>query len=238
MSVCVLGASGFIGRNLVREYGDRCVGVSRSELDLLDDAAVNAYFETHTFDTVILSAAVGGSRLRAEDWTVYRDNVRMFVNVCRHAHLFKRFVWFSSGAALQGTLSPYGQSKWTCERLASLIPNCQTFRIYNVFAPDELPTRFVSTCLRAAREGETVTIAQDRLFDFFHTRDLFLLVEALADAGQCTVDCTYQDCYTLSQVAHNLGAAYTIESDEMGSPYTGVRPSLHAFLQMTGALTF
>ena len=62
--VCVLGASGFVGRVLCRraeELGCRLLlRPARSELDLLDGAAVRAYLEAHRPDLVVLLAVVSG----------------------------------------------------------------------------------------------------------------------------------------------------------------------------------
>ena len=44
MKVIVLGAGGFIGSNLVKAFPD-WVGVTRQDLDLTDQRAVDAYFE-------------------------------------------------------------------------------------------------------------------------------------------------------------------------------------------------
>ena len=43
--VCVLGASGFIGKNLMRRRWFNWVGLSRSDIDLTDQVAVSNYFK-------------------------------------------------------------------------------------------------------------------------------------------------------------------------------------------------
>jgi nucleoside-diphosphate-sugar epimerase len=125
MAVCILGANGFLGRNLQQHFGARAHGVTRQELDLEDADAVALFFSNMTFDTVVHCVALGGSRLKPDDPEFYKRNVSTFVNVSAHAHRWRRFVWFSSGAALCAPLTPYGASKITCEALALRIPNCQ-----------------------------------------------------------------------------------------------------------------
>ena len=55
MKVCVLGAGGFIGKNLIRNTD--WVGVTRHDLDLLNQDEVEEYFKAHHYDVVIHCAA-------------------------------------------------------------------------------------------------------------------------------------------------------------------------------------
>ena len=79
--VCVLGANGFIGKNLMRNTD--WVGVTRKDLDLTNQLEVQEYFKTHKYDVVIHCAVVGGSRLRVDDGDVIYKNLLMFENVVR-----------------------------------------------------------------------------------------------------------------------------------------------------------
>ena len=79
--VCVLGAGGFVGKNLLR--GTDWVGVTRRDLDLTDQRTVEKYFDTHTYDVVIHCAVMGGSRLAADDGWVINNNLLLFENVVR-----------------------------------------------------------------------------------------------------------------------------------------------------------
>ena len=79
MRVCVLGAHGFIGKNLCR--GTSWIGVTRDVLNLLNQEEVKKYFDTHTYDVVIHCAVVGGSRLETDGSDVLYKNILMFENV-------------------------------------------------------------------------------------------------------------------------------------------------------------
>ena len=58
MKVCVLGSNGFIGQNLLKGHDD-WIGISRSQLNLLNQCEVDLFFETENyFDVVIHCAAV------------------------------------------------------------------------------------------------------------------------------------------------------------------------------------
>jgi nucleoside-diphosphate-sugar epimerase len=98
MRVCVLGAHGFIGKNLCR--GTSWFDVTRGDVNLLNQEDVQKYFDTHTYDVVVHCAVVGGSRLEKDASDVLYKNILMFENV---ASVFKgKMLYFSSGAALRG----------------------------------------------------------------------------------------------------------------------------------------
>ena len=59
------------------------VGVTRQDLDLTDQCAVEEYFKTHTYDVVVHCAVIGGSRLAADDGWVTHKTLLMFEHVVR-----------------------------------------------------------------------------------------------------------------------------------------------------------
>jgi len=214
MTICVLGSDGFIARNLVKDLG--ASGVGRRDLDLLDSEAVDAFFNSNTFDVVIHCAATGGSRLKKDDPDVFFRNVMMFENVARHAEKFKRLVWFSSGAALYARDTPYGFSKHICEKLAGMIPNCQVFRIYGCYGADEPPTRFISSCLRGH-----VHIEENRYFDFFWVGDIHKVVTNFTECDGKVRDLVYKTKWKLYDIAKmNRAKAVSLSRDD-GPAYIG-----------------
>lgn len=214
MSICVLGADGFIGRNLVKDLGVR--GYGRRDVDLLDSKAVNAFFDSHTFDVVVHCAAVGGSRLKKDEPDVFFKNVMMFENVARHASKFKRFIWFSSGAALHAPESPYGFSKVVCEKLARFVPNCQVLRLYGCYGVDEPPTRFISSCLRGLTH-----IEENRYFDFFWVGDIHKVVTNFKTCDGKVRDLVYKTKWKLFDVAKMNKAKAVSLSRDGGPAYIG-----------------
>jgi len=212
MNTCILGSNGFIGRNLVRDLG--ATAISRQDLDLTDRPAVDSFFTTRQFDLVIHCAAVGGSRLVKDDPAIFNKNIQMFENVARHAEKFKRLVWFSSGAALCAPETPYGHAKLECERLAEKIPNCQVFRIYGCYGPDEPSTRFITSCL----SGQ-VLINENKYFDFFWVGDIYKVITKFTKCDGQVRDLVYETKRTLAEVARLNGVF--VESTPLGPPYTG-----------------
>ena len=209
---CVLGANGFIGRNLARDLG--ATAVSRQDLDLTDRSAVDSFFTCRKFDLVVHCAAVGGSRLVKDDEQVLKNNVLMFENVARHAEKFKRLVWFSSGAAICAPETPYGRAKQECERLAQAIPNCQVFRIYGCYGSDEPSTRFISSCL----SGQ-VKIHENKYFDFFWVGDIHKVITNFTKCDGRVGDLVYETKRTLAEVARLNGVS--AEDTPLGLPYIG-----------------
>ena len=55
MKVCILGSSGFIGKNLWQ--GTNWIGLTRKDLNLLDQKAVEEHFLNNHYDVVVHCAA-------------------------------------------------------------------------------------------------------------------------------------------------------------------------------------
>ena len=216
MRVCILGAGGFVGKNLVRDTD--WVGVTRQDLDLTNQDAVEDYFKTHTYDVVVHCAVIGGSRLAADDGWVTHKNLIMFENVVR---VFKgKLLYFSSGAALRGNppTDQYGLSKWIIDRRIETIPNAYSLRIWGCYGPGELPTRFSAVC---KRDGHVV-IERDRYFDFV---DIEYVRNVVFDYvhGYLThkeYNLVYPEKLLLSQWAERFGATWEIrDKSGLGEPY-------------------
>jgi len=212
MKVCVLGANGFIGKNLVK--GMSWVGVTRQVLDLIDQEAVERYFKTHKYDVVIHCAA---SIDQSNESTTYK-NVMMFENVTR---VFKgRLIYFSSGAALRGDppRDPYGLSKWIIDKRIQTIDNAYSLRIWGCYGPGELPSRFSAVC----KEKGHVVIEKDRYFDFvdieYVRKIVFDYVHGYLTDKECNI--TYPEKFLLSQWAEKFGATWEIkDNSSLGKSY-------------------
>jgi len=215
--VCVLGAAGFIGKNLLRDTD--WTGVTRQELDLTDPETVKEYFKNHEYDVVIHCAVIGGSRLRPDDGEVFYKNLLMFENV---VVAFKgKIIYFSSGAALRGNppSDPYGMSKWLIDRRIETLPNAFSLRIWGCYGPGEPSTRFSAVC---KKEGHVV-IDKDRYFDFIDVEDVRKIVnEYVSCKWEMPKDCNlvYPEKLLLSQWAEKFGATWEIEDTSgLGESY-------------------
>src|SRR5210317_2333446 len=217
MNVCVLGAGGFIGKNLIRNTD--WVGVTRHDLDLLNQDEVEEYFKAHHYDLVIHCAA---SIDQFNTETTYK-NTLMFENVVR---VFNgKLIYFSSGAALRGSppTDPYGLSKWVIDRRIETISDAYSLRIWGCYGPEELPTRFSAVC---KREGHVV-IEKDRYFDFVdieYVRNIvFDYVHGYLKDKEYNL--VYPEKLLLSQWAERFGATWEIrDKSDLGEPYISSIP--------------
>ena len=215
--VCVLGAAGFIGKNVLRDTD--WTGVTRQELDMTDPEAVKEYFRKHEYDVVIHCAVIGGSRLRPDDGEVFYKNLLMFENV---VVAFKgKILYFSSGAALRGNppSDPYGMSKWLIDRRIETLPNAYSLRIWGCYGPGEPSTRFSAVC---KKEGHVV-INQDKYFDFIDVEDVRKIVQEYVSCKwemPKVCNLVYPEKLLLSQWAEKFGATWEIEdTSELGESY-------------------
>ena len=210
MKVCVLGANGFVAKNVLRDTD--WIGVTRQELDLTNQKAVEDYFNTHEYDVVIHCAVIGGSRLKPDDGEVTHKNILMFENVVR---VFKgKVLYFSSGAALRGNppTEPYGLSKWVIDRRIETIEDAYTLRIWGCYGPGELPTRFSAVC----KEKGHVVIEKDRYFDFIDIEDVIKVVRdyVQGERHDKEYNLVYPEKLLLSQWAERFGATWEIKNNE------------------------
>tara|TARA_A100001015_G_scaffold317415_2_gene434342 strand:+ start:99 stop:1040 length:942 start_codon:yes stop_codon:yes gene_type:complete len=103
-NILVAGASGLIGRAVVKCFGEAgCKGVltpSHSELDLEDASQVTAFFQRHKPDVVVLAAGKVGGILENKSKPVefLTRNLAIQMNVCAAADLMRtsRVVLFGS----------------------------------------------------------------------------------------------------------------------------------------------
>ena len=210
--VCVLGSNGFIGKNLIKDTS--WVGVSRLELNLVDQRAVEEYFKTHTYDVVVHCAASIDQRNPTTTYT----NIIMFENVTR---VFKgKLLYFSSGAALRGDppTDPYGLSKWIVDRRIETIPNAHTLRLWGCYGPGELETRFSAVC----RKDGHVIIKKDKYFDFVDVEKVKDVVAKYVDGELDEKEINIVDPHTrlLSEWAVFFGATYEVLESGYDVPYT------------------
>jgi dTDP-4-dehydrorhamnose reductase len=213
MKVCVLGAGGFIGKNLI--INTDWIGVTRHDLDLLNQDEVEEYFKAHNYDVVIHCAA-SIDQLNME--TTYKNTI-MFENVVR---VFKgKLIYFSSGAALRGDppMDPYGLSKWMVDKRIDTIPNAHSLRIWGCYGPGELPTRFSAVC----KTKKHVVIQKDRYFDFIDIDDVKKTVEEYIyeNRSDKVTNLVYPEKLLLSQWANKFGATFTIlDKSSLAEPYS------------------
>jgi GDP-4-dehydro-6-deoxy-D-mannose reductase len=172
----VTGGSGFVGRHLVAELGDRAVAPPREELDLLDGEAVRrALAEVRPEYVFHLAAHASVARSWEEPADVIRDNLAMTVNVLealRREAPDAVAVVMSSGeiygppaslpvdeSAPLRPQNPYAVSKAACDLLAGQYTDAHGVRVirmraFNQAGPGQSDAYVVGTVTRQAAEAE------------------------------------------------------------------------------------
>jgi nucleoside-diphosphate-sugar epimerase len=204
MKVCVIGAGGFIGQNLIKDTD--WIPLTRKDVDIMNVCDFSEY------DVVIHCAA---SIDRQNPKTCY-ENILMFENVLKTS---KKLIYFSSGAALLGDppQEPYGLSKWIIDKRIETLPNVYSLRIWGCYGPGELPTRFSAVC----REKGHVVIQKDRYFDFINVMDVKKVVKDYVDGKETKkfYNLVYDKKMKLSEWAGFFGATYELVDEGLDSPY-------------------
>lgn len=211
MKVCVLGSNGFIGKNLVQKTN--WTGVTRQELDLLDQKKVENYFTENQYDVVVHCAA---SIDQNSESTTYK-NIIMFENVVR---VFTgKILYFSSGAALRGNppTDPYGLSKWIIDQRILTLPNAHSLRVWGCHGPGELSSRLSAVC---KRDGHVV-IKKDKLFDYVHIDEVCKIVQEYVQNKRRDKEFNISgERRLLSEWADYFGATFVIQdTSELDEPY-------------------
>jgi len=228
--VLITGGNGYIARSLAKGLIDCKIEViTRKDLDLTDSEACRMYFYNKTYDTIIHTAIEGGSRLKQDDFTNTDNNLRMYLNLMKHAAVCDKFISFGSGAELYNSNTPYGLSKFVIRQSMLDKPNCFNIRVFAVFDEYELNTRFIKSNLFRYLQDEDMVIHQDKYMDFFHMSDLVKLVEYYIhnDNPPKEVDCCYPQASSLYEIAtfinklSNKKSNIKIETSGHGNSYTG-----------------
>lgn len=199
MKILIIGASGFIGRNLYEYLGKKdCFeleGVSSRELNLLDEEAVHCRLRDKRYD-VIIHAAVYNPRVgiaKQPDKELEYD-LRMFYNLEKYQDLYGRMIYFGSGAEY-GKQSPicsvseevwgnaipgnaYGLAKYIIGRQIENSRNIYNLRVFGLFGKYENWRRtFISGACCKALKKLPITIRKNVYFDYLYIDDFCQMVE-------------------------------------------------------------
>jgi GDP-L-fucose synthase len=246
LRILITGTNGFIGKNLVKALSEEhdITAINRQILDLTDREAVSEFFKDKSFDVVLNCAVIGGSRLNEDESKVLWYNLAIFYNLLYNQDKFSKLINFGSGAELDRNqqinfqnqyykdcypLDYYGMAKNVIIRLIKNEDKCFSFRIFNVFGPDELQTRFIRANIQRYINKESIIIHQDKEMDFFYIDDLITLIKFYLNKNYIPgeIDAVYKDKYTLLGIANiinnlsDYNVDISIEKEGLSRAYVG-----------------
>lgn len=193
----ITGSNGFMGRNLCEQLASRyeILAPKRRELDLLDDEAVRRYLREHPVDTVVHSATTPGHRNAVPVADLAVRNLRMFFNLARNSDCFGKLLHVGSGAEFDMRhytprmreedfdrhvpVDEHGLSKYVITKYAEAarenIVNLRPFGVFGRYEDWEI--RFPSNAICKALHDRSITIRQNRRFDYLFIDDFTSVVE-------------------------------------------------------------
>lgn len=241
MRVTIFGASGLLGKALLREWsGDAVTGVGSREADIRDAKSVQQVVRETRPDWIVMAAAytdVDGCESKSDlAFAVNRDGA---VNVANAAKMFSaRFVFLSSDYVFDGKKrtpyeidaarnpqSVYGRTKAEAEiMLLDLIPDCCVARTSWLFGAGG--KCFPDTILKLATSRPELDVVDDQRGCPTYTTDLAQAIIQLCrknasgivhvtNAGDCT---WFEFAQQIVRSAELPTAVRPVSSQQMARP--------------------
>lgn len=189
--ILVLGATGFIGKNLYEYFQSNYMvyAPSRKELDILNEKEVYNYLSKVYFDVVINAIDI-----RGVNCNYFEDRLRIFMNLERCSYLYGKMIYFGSGAEYARELpiiditeeefdrktpeDTYGFCLHQMSKYTIKSSNIYNFRLFGIFGKYEIwQTRFISNAICKALYDYPITIRQNTVFDYLYIDDLCKIVD-------------------------------------------------------------
>lgn len=213
MKIAVLGARGFVGRNVADHLNQshQVTYVTRDTLDLLDPVVVKDFLKSNLFDVVVNCASMMTDNNSIVD---ARNNLGMFMNCYDNSQYYGKFINTGSGAELDRDFNlwladesllfnrmpkdSYGWGQNMKSRLCYHKENFYTIRIFNCFGFGEIPTRIFPRFIKE----DYLEISNDRYFDYFSIQDLCKVVDHCIENtwNHKDVNAVYKEKNKISQV--------------------------------------
>lgn len=195
MKVLLTGGSGFVGKNLLEQLSSHhaITAPTHNELDLLDEKAVERFFNANEFGVVIHTAGPGVVPGQANVSGIADDTLRMFKNIAGSLKTDQRMIFLGSGAEYDkrkdligikeqsfGESEPadeYGLAKYECSKIIETRENITNLRCFGVYGKYENTKRFISAAILSALHDQPIVIRQNVVYDFLYIDDLVKIID-------------------------------------------------------------
>lgn len=203
-TIFLTGGSGFIGRNILEQLGEKyaIVAPTHKQLDLENVDSVEAFLKQYPVDVVVHTANVGGNIVEKNVSNVMSYNLRIFFNLVHNHKYFKKFIYLGSGAQYGKQSSivhvreeeldtripsdEFGLYKYVCAKFiedTSLnILNLSIFGIYGKY--EEYAFRFISQSLCRVLFDLPIVIKQNVKFDYIYVDDFIRILQHFIEYNQ------------------------------------------------------
>ena len=243
INILLLGSTGFVGKNIKEFFGEKYEidSPSHKDLDVRDEKKIKECLENKQYDIVI----------NALDDNSVSDNylenrMRMFCNLYKYKHLYKKMIWYGSGAEY-GRDEPlvnivesdvdrmipsdtYGFCLQHMNEMTRQSDNIYNLRLFGIYGKYELwDKRFISNAICKVLYGYPITIRQDRKMSFLYIDDLCKITKWIIDNNPNHHDynAVPKKSYYLSEIADIIKKVMKsdvpiyIAKEDVFSEYTG-----------------
>ena len=195
-TIFITGAGGFIGRNLTEQLNKKynLLTPGHKELDLLNEKAVDRFFEKNKIDVVMNCAVIGGSRKEEHVESALLGNLRIFFNLLKNKDKYGKMIHFGSGAEFDkskpivkvketdlGKTIPqdeYGFFKYICSKYIEKEKDIVCIRLFGLFGKyEDYRYRFISNAIVNNINGLPITMNQNVFFDYTYVDDFVKVVD-------------------------------------------------------------
>lgn len=191
MKVLLTGATGFVGKNIVKTLQDNFEvdAPTRNELNLREYTEVKDYLEKNKIDVIVHCANPNPvkNKLDLQD-SMLEDSLKIFMNFYNCRKYYGKLYYLGSGAEYDkryeiasvkeediGMSIPqdsYGFGKFIMNELARNSDNIYNLRIFACYGPFDHSSKFITHCINCCMEDKPITIRQNCYFDYMHVYDL------------------------------------------------------------------